>query len=111
MQGAYSFTPFALTTLCASSGPRANSTLIAGSSSNSTRWGENECKHGSIAISMTSVRDPRSTFGQHPWGGALARLRLNYAAAFGLSVSDDTVYRALRELGFSNVSARPKAYK
>ena len=31
--------------------------------------------------------------------------------AFGLSVSDDTVYRALRELGFSHVSARPKAYK
>src|SRR6185436_14266899 len=30
---------------------------------------------------------------------------------FGISVSDDTVYRALRELGFSHVSARPKAYK
>jgi hypothetical protein len=30
---------------------------------------------------------------------------------FGLSVSDDTVYRALKELGFSHVSARPKAYK
>src|SRR6202165_1981050 len=27
---------------------------------------------------------------------------------FGISVSDDTVYRALRELGFSHVSARPK---
>src|SRR5262249_45117549 len=25
--------------------------------------------------------------------------------------SDDTVYRALKELGFSHVSARPKAYK
>lgn len=32
-------------------------------------------------------------------------------AEFGLSVSDDTVYRALKELGFSHVSARPKAYK
>lgn len=31
--------------------------------------------------------------------------------AFGLSVSDHTVYRALKELGFSHVSARPKAYK
>jgi transposase len=31
--------------------------------------------------------------------------------AFGLSVSDDTVYRALKDLGFSHVSARPKAYK
>jgi transposase len=32
-------------------------------------------------------------------------------AQFGLSVSDATVYRALKELGFSHVSARPKAYK
>jgi putative transposase len=30
---------------------------------------------------------------------------------FGVSVSDDTIYRALKELGFSHVSARPKAYK
>jgi len=30
---------------------------------------------------------------------------------FGIAVSDDTVYRALKELGFSHVSARPKAYK
>jgi transposase len=30
---------------------------------------------------------------------------------FGISVSDDTVYRALKGLGFSHVSARPKAYK
>ena len=30
---------------------------------------------------------------------------------FGISVSDDTVYRALKYLGFSHVSARPRAYK
>jgi transposase len=30
---------------------------------------------------------------------------------FGTSVPDDTVYRALKELDFSHVSARPKAYK
>ena len=30
---------------------------------------------------------------------------------FGLSVSDDTVYRVLKKLGFSHVSARPKGYK
>jgi len=30
---------------------------------------------------------------------------------FTLSVSDDTIYRALKDLGFSHVSARPKAYK
>jgi transposase len=30
---------------------------------------------------------------------------------FGISVSDDTIYRVLKDLGFSHVSARPKAYK
>ena len=30
---------------------------------------------------------------------------------FGISVSDDTIYRALKQLSFSHVSARPKAYK
>jgi transposase len=30
---------------------------------------------------------------------------------FGLSVSDDTIYRALKDLGFSHVSVRPKAYQ
>jgi hypothetical protein len=30
---------------------------------------------------------------------------------FGISVSDDTVYRALKDLSFSHFSARPKAYK
>ena len=29
---------------------------------------------------------------------------------FGLSMSDDTVYRALKALGFSHVSARPRVY-
>jgi transposase len=30
---------------------------------------------------------------------------------FDISVSDDTVYRALKQLGFAHLSARPKAYK
>ena len=30
---------------------------------------------------------------------------------FALSVSDDTIYRALNKLGFSHLSARPRAYK
>jgi transposase len=30
---------------------------------------------------------------------------------FGISVSDDTIYRALKDLGFSHVSARSKAYR
>src|SRR6266536_3155703 len=36
---------------------------MASSSGSSTRWGENEHKHGSIGISTTWVRVPRSTFG------------------------------------------------
>ena len=30
---------------------------------------------------------------------------------FGISVSDDTIYRALKDLGFSHLSARPRAYR
>jgi transposase len=30
---------------------------------------------------------------------------------FGISVSDDTIYRTLKDLGFSHLSARPRAYK
>src|SRR6201984_688059 len=30
---------------------------------------------------------------------------------FGISVSDDTIYRALKDLCFAHVSARPRAYK
>ena len=30
---------------------------------------------------------------------------------FGIAVSDDTVYRGLKDLGFSHLSARPRAYK
>lgn len=33
------------------------------------------------------------------------------AEEFQLSVSDDTIYRVLKALGFSHISARPKAYK
>jgi transposase len=32
-------------------------------------------------------------------------------AEFGIAVSDDTVYRMLKSLGFSHLSARPKAYQ
>lgn len=30
---------------------------------------------------------------------------------FAISVSDDTIYRALKQLGYAHVSARPKAYR
>src|SRR4029453_15703720 len=43
------------------------------------------------------------------WRGGDLIMRLY--EEFGLSVSDDTIYRALKNLGFSHVSARPKAYK
>src|SRR5258708_3101608 len=43
------------------------------------------------------------------WGACDLIMRLH--EEFGLSVSDDTIYRALKTLGFSHVSARPKAYR
>jgi transposase len=30
---------------------------------------------------------------------------------FGISVSDDTIYRALKDLGFAHLSPRPRAYR
>ena len=30
---------------------------------------------------------------------------------FGVSVSDDTIYRTLRDMGFAHLSARPQAYR
>ena len=39
------------------------------------------------------------------WRGCDLIMRLH--EEFGLSVSDDTIYRALKDLGFSHVSARP----
>jgi hypothetical protein len=44
-------------------------------------------------------------------GGGPGDLIMRLHEEFGISVSDDTIYRALKELGFSHVSARPKAYK
>lgn len=43
------------------------------------------------------------------WGACDLILRLE--EAFGLSVPDDTIYRALHQLGFSHLSARLRAYK
>jgi transposase len=36
-------------------------------------------------------------------------LIMRFHQEFGISVSDDTVYRSLKDLGFSHVSARPRA--
>ncbi len=43
------------------------------------------------------------------WRGLLVLAGLN--EEFALSVSDDTVYRTLKELGYSHISAGPKADK
>jgi hypothetical protein len=58
--------------------------------------------------SSRRVRSRRST----AWcAGRACDLIMRLHEEFGLSVSDDTIYGALKELGFSHVSARPKAYK
>ena len=48
----------------------------------------------------------------HPWvvRWRACDLIMRLHEEFGISVSDDTVYRALKDLGFSHVSARPRAY-
>jgi hypothetical protein len=51
----------------------------------------------------------RAIHGVVRWRACDLIMRLH--VEFGLSVSDDTIYRALKNLGFSHVSARPKAYK
>ena len=62
----------------------------------------------SLLGSSRRVRSRRST----AWCAGRARdLIMRLHEEFGLSVSDDTIYGALKELGFSDVSARPKAYK
>ena len=56
---------------------------------------------------------PRADFfqGQRLQGWRACDLIMRLYEEFGLSVSDDTIYRALKNLGFSHVSARPQAYK
>jgi hypothetical protein len=54
-------------------------------------------------------REARAVHGVVRWRACDLIMRLY--EEFGISVSDDTVYRALKDFGFSHVSARPKAYK
>ena len=46
--------------------------------------------------------------GEMRWRASDLGMRLH--EEFGLPASDDTIYRALKDLGFSHVSGRPKAY-
>src|SRR4029453_465167 len=60
---------------------------------------------------FVSWRKGRSRRSMASCAGGACDLIMRLYEEFGISVSDDTVYRALKDLGFSHVSARPKAYK
>jgi transposase len=58
---------------------------------------------------LTRIVDERpipAVHGMVRWRACDLIMRLH--EEFGISVSDDTLYRALKNLGFSHVSARPR---
>jgi hypothetical protein len=61
-----------------------------------------------VGWTQTGTRPQFSIVSGVRWRACDLIMRLH--EEFGLSVSDDTVY-ALKDLGFSHVSARPRAYK
>jgi hypothetical protein len=77
------------------------------------------CKESSHAIESGLSRPARSSTGplsSSLIGNGVVRWRacdliMRLYEEFALSVSDDTIYRALKDLGYSHVSARPRAYK
>jgi transposase len=66
-------------------------------------------EHKAFLVRLVEEGPIPAVHGVVRWRACDLMLRLH--EEFGIAVSDDTVYRALRELGFSHVSARPKAYK
>lgn len=66
-------------------------------------------EHKAFLVRLVEDGPIPATDGVVRWRACDLIMRLH--EEFGVSVSDDTVYRALKELGFSHVSARPKAYK
>ena len=66
-------------------------------------------KHRSFLVRLVEEGPIPAVHGVVRWRACDLIMRLH--EEFGLSVSDDTIYRALRDLGFSHLSARPKAYK
>ena len=66
-------------------------------------------KHGAFLARIVEEGQIPAIHGVVRWRACDLIIRLH--EEFGLSASDDTVYRALRDLGFSHVSTRPKAYK
>ncbi len=66
-------------------------------------------KHRAFLVRLVEEGPIPAVHGVVRWRACDLIMRLH--EEFGLSVSDDTIYRALKGLGFSHVSARPKAYK
>src|SRR4029450_2125485 len=66
-------------------------------------------EHKAVLVRLVEEGPIPAVDGGVRWRGGDLIMRLY--EEFGISVSDDTVYRALKDLGFSHVSARPKAYK
>ena len=66
-------------------------------------------KHKAFLAGLVEEGPTPAIHGVVRWRACDLIMRLH--EEFGVSVSDDTVYRALKDLGFSHVSARPKAYK
>jgi transposase len=64
-------------------------------------------KHRAYLVRLVEEGPIPAVHGVVRWRACDLIMRLH--EEFGLSVSDDTIYRAF--LGFSHVSARPKAYK
>ena len=71
--------------------------------------GKLDAKHKAFLARLVEEGPIPAVHGVVRWRACDLIMRLH--EEFGFSVSDDTIYRALKDLGFSHVSARPKAYK
>ena len=89
--------------------PEASSSGDAGKGRRSGAPGKLSKEHRAFLARLVEEGPIPAIHGVVRWRACDLIMRLH--EEFGISVSDDTVYRALRELGFSHVSARPKAYK
>jgi transposase len=68
-----------------------------------------DARHKAFLVRIVEEGPLPAVHGVVRWRACDLIMRLH--EEFGLSVSDDTIYRTLKDLGFSHVSARPKAYK
>ena len=66
-------------------------------------------EHKAFLIRLVEAGPIPAVHGVVRWRACDLIMRLH--EEFGISVSDATIYRVLKELGFSHVSARPKAYR